>query len=284
MTLLDHLAHWLSKTPAPSTATALRGRQSPSLLANAAPKALDGEDDTIQQAIQQGQLSHIAMIMDGNRRWAKRRSLPAEAGHWEGVEALRRCVRYCSRLGLPYLTVYAFSTENWRRSTSEVSLLMRLIEHTLKAQLEEFAREHVRIRFLGRRDRIPESLQAICHHAETSTAHHDGITLQIALDYGGRDEVLQAIQRLIPDIQAGRVTCEDFETAETFARHLTTFGTPDPDLLIRTSGENRLSNFLLWQTAYTELFFTERLWPEMSAETVREAILEFLARQRRYGQ
>ena len=220
----------------------------------------------------------VAIIMDGNGRWAESRGLPVEAGHREGTRALRRTVEAAIDLGVESLAVYAFSTENWGRSPQEVGQLMEILGETIDRELPDLAEQGVRTRFFGRRDRVPAQHVAKMEALEKATADRDRLALWIAFDYGGRAELVEAARRLVADgLTAAEVDDSAFES-RLYAPDL-----PDPDLLIRTSGEKRLSNFLLWQSYYAELVFTETLWPDFGASDLREALEEFAQRQRRYG-
>ncbi len=226
--------------------------------------------------------NHIAIIMDGNGRWASARSLPRAVGHQRGAEAVRRTVTACRELGISYLTLYAFSSENWKRPPSEVSDLMQLLRVYLRKELDELHRNGVRVSFIGNRDRLAKDIQALIVESETRTVNNDGLHLVIALNYGGQAEIVEACRRIAREVKAGRCEVEDIDES-LFANHLDTAGIPDPDLLIRTSGEQRLSNFLLWQSAYAELVFLDALWPDFSRDTLEKAIVEFQGRERRYG-
>src|SRR5437763_1797295 len=220
----------------------------------------------------------IAIIMDGNGRWAKRRGLPVAAGHRAGTKALRRTVEAAIDLGVGSLAVYAFSTENWTRPAEEVGALMEIFGETIQRELPDLAKEGVRTRFLGRRDRAPAELQAQMAALEEETAANDRLHLWIAFDYGGRAELVDAARRLL---EAG-VDPEDVDE-RLLAEHLYAPEMPDPDLLVRTSGELRISNFLLWQLAYAELVFVERLWPDFGEADLRSALEEYARRRRRFG-
>jgi undecaprenyl diphosphate synthase len=225
---------------------------------------------------------HVAVIMDGNGRWARRRGLPRVMGHRAGVEALKRTLRLCNDWGIRALTAYAFSTENWTRPAEEVTFLMTLFERVLERELEALQRERVRIRFLGDLERLPEGLQDLIADASRRTAGNDGIHLNVCTNYGGRSELVRAARRLAARAAAGQLDPADIDES-AFAAELLTAGEEDPDLLIRTSGERRISNFLLWQLAYAELHITDVLWPDFAAEDLRRAILDFQGRQRRFG-
>lgn len=220
----------------------------------------------------------VAIIMDGNARWAAARGLPVEEGHRAGARALRRTVEAAIALGVRSLAVYAFSTENWARPPEEVESLLALMSETIDRELPELARNGVRTRFVGRRDRIPDDLREKMATLEQVTAENDRLLLWIAFDYGGRSELVTAAQRLVASGIAPEQVSE-----ETLAAHLYAPDLPDPDLVIRTSGEKRLSNFLLWQSAYAELVFTETLWPDFGEDDLRAALEEFARRGRRFG-
>ena len=216
--------------------------------------------------------------MDGNGRWAAARGLPVADGHREGARALRRTVEAAIDLGVGSLAVYAFSTENWARPADEVESIMELLDETIDRELPDLAKQGVRTRFFGRRDRVPEPLQRKMDALEAETAANDGLQLWIAFDYGSRAELVEAARRLVADcVGVGEVT-EEAVAERLFAPEL-----PDPDLVIRTSGEQRLSNFLLWQSAYAELVFTDTYWPDFSAEELRKALEEYARRGRRFG-
>lgn len=225
---------------------------------------------------------HIAIIMDGNGRWAEERKRPRLFGHKAGVDSVREVVETARTLGVAFLTLYAFSTENWSRPSSEVSGLMGLLKSYLKSELRTMLKNDVRLCCLGQQDRLPKDVQVVLQQtiAETRLCH--GMTLNIALSYGGRSELVQAVHTLAAKCQEGALDWQDISEA-TISDHLFTAGQPDPDLLIRTGGENRLSNFLLWQACYTELFFTEVKWPDFKREQFLEAINIFNRRQRRFG-
>ncbi len=220
----------------------------------------------------------VAIIMDGNGRWASARGLPVAEGHREGARALRRTVEAALDLGIGSLTVYAFSTENWSRPTDEVAAIMELLDETIDRELPDLAKQGVRTRFFGRRDRVPEALQEKMAGLEAETAGNERLHLWIAFDYGGRAELVEAARRLLEDGVTPEGVDEDALAARLFAPEL-----PDPDLVIRTSGEQRLSNFLLWQSAYAELVFADTLWPDFGAEPLRAALDEYASRARRFG-
>lgn len=220
----------------------------------------------------------VAIIMDGNGRWAASRGLPVAEGHREGARALRRTVEAAIDLGVRSLAVYAFSTENWARPPDEVESIMELLEETIERELPDLARQGVRTRFFGRRDRVPESLRAKMATLESETASNERLLLWIAFDYGSRAELVEAARALVEDGVAAGDVSEEALAARLFAPEL-----PDPDLVIRTSGEQRLSNFLLWQSAYAELVFTDTFWPDFGEEELRAALDEYARRGRRFG-
>ncbi|HEY2540608.1 MAG TPA: isoprenyl transferase [Stellaceae bacterium] len=225
---------------------------------------------------------HIAIIMDGNGRWAEARGLPRIAGHRRGAEAVRRTVAGAVELGIPYLTLFGFSSENWRRSEGEIGDLMGLLRHYLLAEIAELNRNGIRLRVIGQIDRLAPDIVELIRRAEAVTRDNSAITLIMALSYGGRAEIVAAVQALAAEVAAGRLSVAAIDE-ECFARHLFTLALPDPDLLIRTSGEQRISNFMLWQCAYSELVFTKTLWPDFGKDDLAQAIAEYLGRERRYG-
>ena len=225
---------------------------------------------------------HIAISMDGNGRWAKRRGLPRTAGHKVGAEVFRTIATYCKDLGIDYLTVYAFSTENWKRPKDEVDTIMRLLKRYLLEAIDTMARDNIRLRFLGDLTELPQELQDLAARTNAISATLDGFQANICLNYGGRDEILRAARQFARECAAGERTPEQLDTA-LFERHLFSAGLPDPDLIIRPGGEKRVSNFLLWQCAYAEFIFTDTLWPDFKKEDLDAALLEYQHRQRRYG-
>ncbi len=227
--------------------------------------------------------AHIAIIMDGNGRWAKARGLSVHQGHQAGREAVKRTIKACLQLGIKYLTVYAFSTENWKRPPSEVNFLMRLLEQTIEDELEELKRNGVRVRVIGRLDeKLPHSLLCQIKHAIEKTKHNCKLTFTVALNYGGRAEIIDAARKVAAEAAAGRLDPRSI-TEENFHEFLYTNGTPDPDLVIRTGGEMRLSNFLLWQLAYAEFVSLPIYWPDFDKRELIRAILEYQRRERRFG-
>jgi undecaprenyl diphosphate synthase len=225
---------------------------------------------------------HVAIIMDGNGRWATRRGLPRVAGHREGVKTARSIVRAAGEIGLRYLTLYAFSTENWSRPEDEVSTLMRLLEEAIVRELPELQERNVRLRVLGRAAGIPSAVRRGIDHVVQATRDNTGLNLQMAFNYGGRDELVDACRTVAAQVAAGMLKPDDITEAHVSAA-LYTAGLPDPDLLIRTSGEMRISNFLLWQIAYTELWVTPTLWPDFTPGELFRAVAEFQRRDRRFG-
>lgn len=225
---------------------------------------------------------HVAIIMDGNGRWAKARGLPRVAGHRRGADAVRRVVRGAGELGVPVLTLFAFSTENWGRPADEVSDLMGLLRHYLRNELEELHRNGARLRVIGNRDGLAGDIVRDISDAERLTGSNARIDVNICINYGARDEIVRASRNLARRVAAGEIKPDDIDEAR-FERELLTAGLPDPDLLIRTSGEQRISNFLLWQCAYAELVFVDTLWPDFGKEHLEQAIAEFRRRERRYG-
>ncbi len=225
---------------------------------------------------------HIAIIMDGNGRWAKKRFLPRTAGHKAGVERVRDVIKAVDKLNIKYLTLYAFSTENWKRPKDEVGILMNLLATYLKKEIDELDEKGVRIRVLGSLDRIPEKVRQEIENSIERTRENDNIVLNIALNYGSRDEIIRAVKDIVHDYEHGIVNIEDIDE-ESFKNYLYTENQPDPDLMIRTSGEHRLSNFLLYQLAYSEFVFTETAWPDFTEEKLFEIIEQYQKRDRRFG-
>ena len=225
---------------------------------------------------------HIAIIMDGNGRWAKKRGLPRTAGHAAGAEAFRRIANYCRTLGVEYLTVYAFSTENWKRSEDEVSSIMKLLGNYLREALRDMEKNHVRFRFFGDLSRLSPELQQLCLDSQARSAGFGDVQVNFCLNYGGRDELVKASQAFARDVSAGKYTPEDL-TEDLLSKYLYSVGVPDPELIIRPSGEMRTSNFLLWQSAYSEYVFLNVLWPDFGPDDLDEAIREYHRRNRRFG-
>lgn len=225
---------------------------------------------------------HIAIIMDGNGRWAKRRSLPRRAGHREGVRAVRRVVEAAGEIGIKYLTLYVFSSENWRRPKEEVGFLMGLLEETARKEIEDLNKNNVRLTTIGRFEELPEPAQRVLREGIDLTSGNSGLTLILALNYGSRIEITDGVKRIAQEVKDGKLGIDRIEP-ELLSRYLYTAPYPDPDLLIRTSGEQRISNFLLWQIAYAELYITEILWPDFGRRELYEAILNYQERERRFG-
>jgi len=225
---------------------------------------------------------HVAIIMDGNGRWAKARGLPRSAGHRRGADAVKRVVKGAGELGVPCLTLFAFSTENWQRPADEVRDLMGLLRHYLRSEMEELRKNGARLRVVGSREGLAADIVEDIARAEQSTRGNTRIDVNIALNYGSRDEILRATWRLAEQVKHGEIAPEAIDE-RVFERELQTAGLPDPDLLIRTSGEQRISNFMLWQCAYAELVFVDTLWPDFGKEHLERAIGEFRRRERRYG-
>lgn len=224
---------------------------------------------------------HVAIIMDGNGRWALERGLPRHEGHRQGVETVRATVRNSSELGIKILTLFAFSTENWKRPAREVNYLMSLPEKYFKTELPELMRNNVQVRLIGDRDKLPRKVQKAVNEGSEKTKNNSGMILNFALNYGSRAEIIMAVNRLINEAGCGKISSNINE--KTFSKYLYTTELPDPDLLIRTSGEMRISNFLLWQLAYSELWFTDVYWPEFSKVHLLEAVYDYQARKRRFG-
>ena len=225
---------------------------------------------------------HIAIIMDGNGRWAKKRGLPRTAGHAAGAETFRRIATYCRSIGVKYLTVYAFSTENWKRSRDEVESIMALFEKYLHEAIDEMERDHIRLRVLGELSRIRPELRALIERTDEISTHYDGFQANICINYGGRDEIVHAARRFAAQCAAGEKKPEELTEAD-FGGLLYTAGIPDPELIIRPSGEERISNFLLWQSAYAEYYFTDVLWPDFDERELDRAIAAYQKRDRRFG-
>jgi undecaprenyl diphosphate synthase len=224
---------------------------------------------------------HIAIILDGNGRWAKKRGLPRTAGHAAGAETFRRIATYCKNIGVDYLTVYAFSTENWKRPADEVGTIMKLLDKYLREAIATMERDKIKMKVLGDVSALSPSLQAEIARTNEISTHYDGFQANICLNYGGRDEIVRAARRYAEDYAAGKVSGE--LTEEGFSGYLYSAGMPDPDLLIRPGGELRLSNFLLWQCAYSEFYFTDVLWPDFTPDELDKAIEVFKSRDRRFG-
>lgn len=225
---------------------------------------------------------HIAIIMDGNGRWAEKRNLPRYTGHKEGVESVRDIVEVCGQLGVKYLTLYAFSTENWKRPKNEVSVLMRLLMRALKNEADKLYRNNVRVRAIGDIASLPIEVQNNLLDVILKTQNNTGLNLLLALSYSGRWDIIQAVKKILADLKKGIIT-ENSIDEQSFSKYLSTQGMPDPDLLIRTSGELRISNFLLWQLAYSEMFISPLFWPDFRREQLYQAITVYQGRERRFG-
>ena len=240
------------------------------------------ETDKIKEIVRSTNLRHIAIIMDGNRRWAKSKFLPSAAGHKKGVEALRTALKACAKFNVKYLTVYAFSTENWNRPKEEVEFLMSLLAKTIKSEVPEFIENDIKLRFIGDRTSLNKDLIDILEYGEKQTENCKTLNLQIAFNYGSRLEITNAVKKIVQKVNSGELTVEDI-SEDVISRNIYTSGMPDPDLLIRTGGEKRISNYLLWQCAYTEIYVTDTLWPDFNEEALAKAIIEFNSRSRRFG-
>lgn len=223
---------------------------------------------------------HIGIIMDGNGRWAKKRKLPRLAGHKEGVKSVRKIVRLCGEVNIKYLTLYTFSTENWKRSDREVSFLMNMMNNLIKSEVKELNKNNVKLKFIGNRKLLNNNMQIEINKAEKFTEKNTGLTLLLALSYGARDEIINAVKKIIDCYKANENINIDEESFKDF---LYTKNIPDPDLIIRTSGEKRLSNFLIYQSAYSEIYFTEVLWPDFREDELFKALDDFSKRKRRFG-
>lgn len=239
---------------------------------------LKESDIEIREKIKEANLKHIAIIMDGNRRWAKKYMLPSIMGHKKGVDALKKTTKACNDLGIKYLTLYAFSTENWNRKKEEVDFLMELLATTLKNELDELNQNNVKMNFIGNLKALNLPLQEIIEFSKQKTKNNTGVVLTVALNYGARDEIVYAVKNIIND----GINKEKIDE-KLISKYLYTNTIPDPDLLIRTSGEKRISNYLLWQIAYSEIYITDTFWPEFDKEALEIAIIDFLKRQRRWG-
>ncbi len=244
-----------------------------------------GEKETIDNNIEidmENIPKHIAIIMDGNGRWAKKRKLPRTMGHKAGVETIRRVLKEADKLGVKYMTLYAFSTENWKRPKDEVNALMKLLIQYLRQEINELHKNGVKINVLGDISKLPLECQKEINSSVIKTENNVGITMNIALNYGGRDEIIRATKLIVEDILSGKIKKEDIDD-KIFEEHLYTKGIPDPDIIIRPSGEQRLSNFLLWQCAYSEFWYSDICWPDFKEEDLRKAIYDFQNRDRRFG-
>lgn len=239
-----------------------------------------GDDD--KSGPQSALPRHVAIIMDGNRRWASQRRLPRQFGHRQGVEAVRTIVRAAGDMGVPFLTLYGFSSENWNRPADEVSDLMGLLRLFIRRDLKDLNASNVKIKIIGGRKHLEDDIVSMIEEAESMTASNTGLTLVIAFNYGGRNEIATAMQRIALKVKSGLIDPDSIDT-DMVAEYLDTVGIPDPDLVIRTSGEKRLSNFLIWQAAYAEFVFTDAHWPDFTPALFREALQEYNRRERRFG-
>jgi undecaprenyl diphosphate synthase len=236
----------------------------------------------MQQIDRENLPHHIAIIMDGNGRWAKKKLLNRISGHVKGVNAVREVVTACRELGIKVLTLYAFSIENWKRPAEEVRALMELLKEYLHKETPEMVENNIRLNAIGRIEDLPPDVQTILQETKNKTQHCNGMILNLALSYGGRSEILHAVQGIVSDLQQSKLKPGEV-TIQRFSQYLWTHGIPDPDLLIRTSGEFRISNFLLWQIAYTELYVTDTLWPDFDRKELLRAIADYQSRERRFG-
>jgi len=239
---------------------------------------IENQDEAVKKTVEETNLKHIAIIMDGNRRWAKEHCLPSAMGHKKGVDALKKVVKGAHTFGVKYLTLYAFSTENWNRNKEEVDFLMGLLASTIKNELKELHENNVKLKFIGDIKGLNSNLQEILANAEDTTKNNTGVNLQIAINYGARNELVNAVREMIKENIA-----PDKIDENTLKNYLYTKNIPDPDLLIRTGGEMRVSNYLLFQIAYSEIYITKKYWPEFDENELRLSIEEFKKRQRRYG-
>lgn len=240
------------------------------------------EEETIQDIVKKTDLKHIAIIMDGNRRWAKEKHLPSAMGHQKGVTALKNTLKACHTFGIKYLTVYAFSTENWNRPQEEVNFLMGLLAKTIKNELLELDENEVRIKFIGNISALNSDLQEILRDSEEKTKDNTGVNLQIAFNYGSRMELTNVCKQIAQEVKDGTLNIEDIEE-NTITNRLYTSDIPEPDLLIRTGGEKRISNYLLWQLAYSEIYVTDIYWPDFDKNALSDAVIEYSNRTRRFG-
>lgn len=234
--------------------------------------------EEIKKLVEETALKHIAIIMDGNRRWAKERFLPSAMGHREGVNALKRTLSACNDYGIKYLTVYAFSTENWNRSKDEVEFLMKLLFQTLKDEILDLNKNEIKVKFIGDLSALSESLQNLLYETENDTKDNQGVNLQVAFNYGSKNEIVNAVKKIIKD----GIKVEDINE-DLISGYLYTANIPDPDLLIRTGGEMRISNFLTYQSAYSEILVLEKYWPQFDEDELANAVIEFKRRNRRFG-
>lgn len=238
--------------------------------------------EAAKEVVKKGLVNHIAIIMDGNRRWAKLHNLPKTLGHTNGRKTFKNIVKHSAELGLGYLTTYAFSTENWGRSEDEIRFLMDLLIESLNAEIKELHENNIKVSFIGRKDRFSKKIVDKISESEQITMNNTGLSLQLALDYGSRDEIAHAVRKIAEDVNQNKQEIDQIDD-KLINSYLYTSDIPDPDLIIRTGGEYRLSNFLLWQAAYSELYFTQTFWPDFSSEELNLSIINFSQRQRRWG-
>lgn len=243
---------------------------------------LKTEEYTTQELVQKTDMKHVAIIMDGNRRWAKLHGLPSAAGHKKGADALKKMLLDAQDFGIKYVTVYAFSSENWNRSDEEVSLLMKLMYETLKTELKEMLKNNIRIKAIGNIEQLNPQLRGILEDAKEKSAQNTGVNFQIAINYGSQNEILNAVQKIAQKVEKGELRADDI-TKETVENNLYTAGIPEPDILVRTGGEMRISNYLLWQIAYSEFYVTDKFWPEFDRDELDKVVREFARRSRRFG-
>lgn len=241
------------------------------------------EKENIAEVVKKTNMQHVAIIMDGNRRWAKEKNLPSAVGHKKGVDALKTAVQSCHKFGIKYLTVYAFSTENWNRKPEEVNFLMELLAHTIKNELKDLHENQVVINFIGDLTKLNKKLQKILNDAVETTKNNSGVNLQIAFNYGSRDEMVNAVKNISQKVLNNEISVDEISES-TISNSLYTSSIPDPDLLIRTGGELRVSNYLLWQIAYSEILVTPQYWPDFDEKSMSDAVIEFKNRQRRFGE
>ncbi len=240
------------------------------------------DTDNIKKIVSDSHLQHIAIIMDGNRRWAESKFLPSGAGHKKGVDALRTAIKECINFGIKYLTVYAFSTENWNREKEEVDFLMSLLAKTISEEIPEFKRNSVKVRFIGDIESLNGNLKSILYNCEKETLSHKALNLQIAFNYGSRLEITNAVKAICRKVLADEVSVDEINE-DLISKNLYTAGIPNPDLLIRTGGEKRISNYLLWQSAYSEIYVINTFWPDFDKNSLIDSIIEFQKRNRRFG-
>jgi len=241
------------------------------------------EKENIAEVVKKTNMQHVAIIMDGNRRWAKEKNLPSAVGHKKGVDALKTAVQSCHKFGIKYLTVYAFSTENWNRKPEEVNFLMELLAHTIKNELKDLHENQVVINFIGDLTKLNKKLQKILNDAVETTKNNSGVNLQIAFNYGSRDEMVNAVKNISRRVLNNEISIDEISES-TISDSLYTSAIPDPDLLVRTGGELRVSNYLLWQIAYSEILVTPQYWPDFDEKSMSDAVIEFKNRQRRFGE